>query len=274
LTGCQDAVSDHLEFDGRRAYDLAAEQLDFGARHPGSSGHRQTGDWILQELEEAGWKAFEQPFTFDEQPLRNLIGRAGPADGSIIILGAHYDTRPVADADPDNPTEPVPGANDGASGVSVLLELARVLRIESMCNQVWLVFFDAEDSGNLDGWDWAMGSAYFVEVMQFIPQAVVVVDMIGDADLQIYYEHNSDAALSQDIWALAAQLGNTAFIPELRHAMMDDHTAFVLRGIPAVDIIDFDYPAWHTTRDTLDQISAESLEQVGRTLEVWVESCP
>lgn len=274
LAGCQDTLIEDFTFDGMRAYQLAADQLEFGPRHPGTSGHRQLGDWILENLGEAGWTTFEQPFTFDNQSLRNLGGRAGPADGNIIILGAHYDTRPVADADPLNPSESVPGANDGASGVAILLELARVLRTDRLCNQVWLVFFDAEDSGNLNGWDWAMGSAHFAEAMEFVPQAVVVVDMVGDADLQIYYEHNSDVALSQEIWALAAQLGFTAFVPELRHAMTDDHTAFLRRGIPAVDIIDFDYPAWHTTHDTLDQISAESLEQVGRTLEVWVESCP
>jgi hypothetical protein len=274
LAGCQDESGPDLVFDGARAYELSAEQVGFGPRYPGAAGHWQIGDWILQELSEQGWGTLEQPFSFDGQPLRNLVGINGPEDASVIILGAHYDTRPVADADPDNPAEPVPGANDGASGVSVLLELARVLRTEELCNQVWLVFFDAEDSGNLGGWDWAMGSSYFVEVMEIIPQAVVIVDMVGDSDLQLYYEHNSDDALSEVLWALAAQLGNTAFIPELKHAMTDDHTAFLRRGIPAVDIIDFDYPAWHTTHDTLDRISGESLEQVGRTLEAWVESCP
>lgn len=274
LGGCQMRSVENGTFDGARAYQLAADQLGFGARHPGSSGHQQMGEWIMEQLQEAGWEAFEQPFIYQGQSVRNLVGIAGPAEGGVIILGAHYDTRPLADADPEHPTEPVPGANDGASGVAVLLELARVLPAEDLCCQVWLVFFDAEDSGNLDGWGWAVGSAHFVEVMEIVPQAVVVVDMVGDADLQLYYERNSDPSLTQGIWAQAARLGYTAFVPEPRHSMLDDHTAFMRAGIPAVDIIDFDYPYWHTTQDTLDHISGDSLEQVGRTLEAWIRSCP
>ena len=274
LGGCQTLDGEVQTFDGARAYQLAAEQLSFGPRYPGSSGHLQIGDWILEQLQLAGWEAYEQPFTYRGQSLRNLVAKAGPAESGIIILGAHFDTRPLADADPDHPTQPVSGANDGASGVAVLLELARVLAPEELCKQVWLVFFDAEDSGNLDGWEWAAGSRYFVEVMEIVPQAVVVVDMVGDADLQLYYERNSDAELSQEIWTLAEQLGNAAFIPEPRHAMTDDHTAFARQGIPAVDIIDFDYPFWHTTQDTIDRIAADSLGQVGRTLEAWIRSCP
>ncbi len=274
LAGCQPGPNEPQPFDGARAYQLAAEQLSFGARHPGSSGHRQVGDWILEQLQAAGWEAFEQQFEHRGVSLRNIVGRAGPEEGGVIILGAHYDTRPVADADPENPTQPVPGANDGASGVAVLLELARVLSAQDLCSQVWLVFFDAEDSGNLDGWEWAVGSAYFVEVMEIVPKAVVVVDMVGDVDLQLKYELNSDPALSQEIWAVAAQLGQAAFIPEPGHAMFDDHSAFLRAGIPAIDIIDFDYPYWHTTQDTLDRISGDSLEQVGQTLEAWIQSCP
>ena len=101
---------------------------------------------------------------------------------------------------------------------------------------------------------------------------MVLVDMIGDADQQVYYEHNSNQALSEEIWAVAATLGyQSRIVPELRHSMLDDHIPFVRKGIPAVDMIDFDYPYWHTLRDTPDKVSPESLESVGRTLEVWIE---
>jgi hypothetical protein len=102
------------------------------------------------------------------------------------------------------------------------------------------------------------------------PQAVVVLDMIGDADQQLYLERNSDAPIRRAIWGIATELGYATFVAEERHAMIDDHTPFLQRGYRAVDIIDFDYPAWHTVADTLDKISAASLEAVGRTMEEWL----
>jgi Zn-dependent M28 family amino/carboxypeptidase len=104
------------------------------------------------------------------------------------------------------------------------------------------------------------------------PEYVIIVDMVGDTDQQLYYEANSDPILRSHLWSIAAELGyGEYFVPEERHSMLDDHTPFVELGIPAVDIIDFDYPYWHTTEDTLDKIGAASLERVGRTLEVFLE---
>jgi Zn-dependent M28 family amino/carboxypeptidase len=166
-------------------------------------------------------------------------------------------------------TKPVPGANDGASGVAVLLELARKLPDDTV--PVWLVFFDAEDNGNIDGWDWLLGSREFVKNNPVHPKAVVVIDMIGDADLNIYKERNSNKAITDEIWRTAERTENdTVFIPKEKFSMIDDHTPFLEAGIPAVDIIDFDYPYWHTTQDTPDKVSAQSLQIVGETLQVWV----
>ena len=143
---------------------------------------------------------------------------------------------------------------------------------DKLQHQVWLAFFDAEDNGNLDGWEWCVGSSYMAAHLQVAPQAVVVVDMIGDADQQLYLERNSDAILQTRLWEIAATVGYTdTFVSEYRWTIYDDHVPFAQRGIPAVDIIDFDYPHWHTTRDTLDKVSAESLERVGRVLEAWLE---
>lgn len=257
-------------FDGQRALMDVETQVAFGPRIPGSSGHDQVQDWIRAELKDAGWESRIQSTERLGHPIENIIAYRGD-DAPKIIIAAHYDTRMIADEDPDpgKQLEPVPGANDGASGVAVLLELARVLPENNL--PVWLVFFDTEDNGRIEGWDWILGSQAFVEEMDFRPEAVVIVDMIGDADQDIYIERNSNPALVDEIWGLAAELGyQESFIPMPKYSMLDDHTPFLQAGIPAVDIIDFDYPYWHTTSDTVDKVSAESLEAVGRTLQEWV----
>jgi Zn-dependent M28 family amino/carboxypeptidase len=165
---------------------------------------------------------------------------------------------------------PVPGANDGASGVAVLLELARSLHSGHLAREVWLTFFDAEDNGGLGGWEWAAGAKFMAENLTLRPEVVVVVDMVGDADQQIYYDKNSDSGWSQRIWASLIGWA-TETISSSQSMVLDDHIPFAQKGIPAVDIIDFDYPYWHTTEDTIDKVSPTSLERVGRTLEVFVE---
>ena len=257
-------------FDGQRALADVETQVAFGPRTPGSSGHAQVQDWMRAELSEAGWESRIQSAEMLGHPVQNVIAYRGDTRPQII-LGAHYDTRMFADNDPDpaKQLEPVPGANDGASGVAVLLELARVLPADSA--PVWLVFFDAEDNGRIEGWDWILGSQAFVEGLEFQPEAAVIVDMIGDADQNIYIERNSDPELVQEIWGVAAELGyEQSFIPRPKYSMLDDHTPFLQAGIPAVDIIDFDYPYWHTTEDTVDKVSAESMETVGGTLQEWI----
>jgi hypothetical protein len=261
-------------FDGEMAYQQVLAQVALGPRPTGSEAGWATGDLIITELEKAGWQAEAQEFFFRGVRGRNIIGHREGSRGPIIILGAHYDTRPAADQDPTATLrdEWIEGANDGASGVAVLLELARVLEPDKLQHEVWLAFFDAEDRGRLDGWPFSVGARHMAENLTVNPQSVIVVDMIGDADQQLYYERNSDQALSQEIWAVAAELGyQDYFIPEPKHTIIDDHIPFIERMIPAVDIIDFDYPYWHTVEDTADKVSPESLERVGRTLEVWLE---
>jgi len=257
-------------FDGQRALSAVETQVAFGPRTPGSSGHAQVQEWMRGELSAAGWETRIQSTERLGHPVQNVIAYRGE-ETPQIILGAHYDTRMLADNDPDpgKRSEPVPGANDGASGVAVLLELARVLPQDSI--PVWLVFFDAEDNGRIEGWDWILGSQAFVEELDFQPAAAVIVDMIGDADQNIYKERNSNQELVEEIWNVASELGyEDSFIPEPKYSMFDDHTPFLQAGIPAVDIIDFDYPYWHTTGDTSDKVSAQSLETVGRTLQEWI----
>ncbi|HSK88733.1 MAG TPA: M28 family peptidase, partial [Anaerolineales bacterium] len=257
-------------FDGQRAFADVQTQVAFGARVPGSEGHVQVQEWIGAELVKAGWTAEVQESEALGHPIRNIVAKRSDEPPQIII-GAHYDSRMFADNDPDpgQHTSFVPGANDGASGVAVLLELARSLPDETV--PVWLVFFDAEDNGRIEGWDWILGSREFVKNNPIQPHAAIIVDMIGDADLNIYKERNSNPDLTDEIWAVAKELGHESkFIPEYKHSMLDDHTPFLEAGIPAVDIIDFDYPYWHTVQDTPDKVSAESLQAVGETVRAWV----
>jgi len=274
-------------FDGMHAYQTyLLAQMNIGVRPAGSAADRATGDYILAQLKESNWKTETQEFAFRGVAVRNVIGKAAEGRGPIIILGAHYDTRARADQDKQHPDQPVPGANDGASGVAVLLELARTLDVSRLKNEVWLAFFDAEDDGELSGcvvqpspscdnapWPWSVGATYVAEHLPSKPGAVIVVDMIGDADQNIYYEQNSDKALQEQLWGIAARLGYSAqFIPQYKWSMEDDHTPFRQRGIRAADLIDFDYPYWHTVQDTADKCSPASLERVGRVLQTWLES--
>ena len=259
-------------FQGDLAYTWVVRQTDLGYRITGTEASLQAGDLYMETLASLGWETREQTFTYRETPVRNILAWRG--EGPALMLGAHYDTRRAADE--EDPSVPVLGANDGASGVAVLLELARALDWDQVDNQIYLAFFDAEDNGRLDSWDWIVGSTYMAQHWGEDGEppltAMVLVDMIGDADQQIYYEGNSDPALSQTLWRTAADLGyEDRFIPQYKYTIIDDHVPFTRQGVPAVDIIDFDYPYWHTTQDTPDKVSAESLEAVGRTLEVWLE---
>jgi len=254
-------------FDGGRAMSDVHKQVSFGPRVPGSDAHSSTVEYITETLTENDWTAEVQETSLMNQPIRNVIGKRGAGD-PWIILGAHYDTRLLADRDGDAAkwNQPVPGANDGASGVAVLLELSRVIPMD-IPGEIWLVFFDAEDNGRIPGWDWILGSTAFANSLQAFPEEVIIVDMIGDADLNIYQEGYSDQALTHEIWSLAAELGYADyFIPEVKHTILDDHLPFISLGIPAVDIIDIDYTYWHTSEDTPDKVSAESLQVVGDTL--------
>jgi Zn-dependent M28 family amino/carboxypeptidase len=259
-------------FDGNAGYQHVIAQVNFGARPTGSAALQKTGDYIIGQLKAIGWQVETQEFDYNNTHARNIIAKRG--NGSIVIIGAHYDTRLYADQDPDpsKRTQPVMGANDAASGAAVLLELARTLNSTKIQHEIWLSFFDAEDNGEIAGWEWGVGSTYMAEHLTVTPTAMILLDMIGDKDQQIKWEQNSDEPLNKSIWDMAATLGySQSFIAQPGWTMIDDHLAFIRRGIPSVDLIDFDYPYWHTAGDTADKVSPLSLERVGRTLQAWLE---
>ena len=268
FTGCRQSTA---SFVGVSAWDFLEYQVALGPRPVGSEAHDRTVGWIFDTLNEFEWTTEIQESSKLGHPIQNIIGRRGEGK-PWIILGAHYDTRLISDQDSDRSKRngPVLGANDGASGVAVLLELARVLP-KDLDLQIWLVFFDAEDNGDIPGWDWILGSSAFVEQLSGTPNAVVILDMIGDTDLNIFFERNSNDELNEEIWAQAGALGYAEyFIPTPKFSMLDDHTPFLRAGIPAVDIIDFDYPYWHTSLDTLENVSQRSLQIVGDTILSWL----
>jgi len=267
LLGCTHTPK---QFDGDRAYEHVLAQCELGPRPVGSEAGTKTAQYIMADLTKLGWAVQTQEFAFRGVVGSNIIATQGR--GPVVILGAHYDTRSQANRDPLEPTSPVLGANDGASGVAVLLELARVLDITKAGLEVWLAFFDAEDQGGINGWPFSVGASFMAQHLTVVPQAVVVVDMVGDQEQEFFWEGQSNQELVRDLWAVAADLGyGDYFVPELRHTLMDDHVPFLQRGFAAADVIDFDYPYWHTTEDTADKVSPDSLKRVGRVLQEWLE---
>ncbi len=259
------------QFSGQRAYRDVSAQCELGPRVPCSEASRRTVEYITRELRHAGWEVERQDFTYREVALQNVIARKGR--GPLVILGAHYDCRAHADRNIADQSKPVPGANDGASGVAVLLELARTLDAKKLHNEVELAFFDAEDQGDIDGWPWSVGARHMAANLTERPEYVIVVDMVGDADQQLYWEWTSTRWLSEKAWSAAAELGyGPFFVASYKHSLTDDHTPFLELAIPALDIIDFDYRYWHTSADTVDKVGPDSLERVGRVLKRLLES--
>ena len=258
-------------FSGSDAYEYLVNQCNFGPRPPGSDNLSLCRSMIAETFKSFGWNVTFQNFTYQEVECVNIIARWNSQNNSPILLGAHYDTRPPGPSDPGSGL----GANDGASGVAVLLELADILPEETR-SSVEMVLFDAEDSGGISDWDWIQGSTYYVSQLSTERKgsihAMILVDMVGDINLELPREGSSTTSLQNSIWSIADQLGhNNTFIDSYQGSIIDDHRPFLDAGIPAVDIIQVPFPSyWHTLEDTPDKCSAESLETVGEVLEVFI----
>lgn len=277
-------------FDGQAAMAQLRKQVELGPRVPGQPGHRQARDYFLQTLRRYTDEVVAQDFPFTTRQgqsltLTNLLARFRGEAPHTLLVGAHWDTRPIAERDPEpaNRSKPIDGANDGASGVAVLLEMARAMASSPPPVNVVLALFDAEDLGNTPyAWDYSIGARYFARNMgSFRPDEAIVIDMIGDARLHIYHEiHSLQAAsgLTKRVFDAAADLGySETFRPRLPSSfggeVIDDHIPLIEAGIPAIDLIDFEYPDpphpgkfWHTLQDTVDKCSALSLQAVGEVL--------
>ncbi len=266
-------------FDGAAAYELVQRQVAFGPRVAGTEGHRAMAAWVEEYLRERADTLIVQRFTHVSVdgvslPMVNFLARFRPSSRPVLLL-AHWDTRPRADAahEPADREKPVPGANDGASGTAVLLELANVLAQTPPPRAVDILLVDGEDYG-----DFAVGADVFVGSRYFaanLPQGYraeygVLLDMVGDRDLDIYVEGNSNRLAPEvvdRVWNIARRLGfNDVFHRETRHTVNDDHIPLNDAGIPTIDVIDFDYAYWHTPEDTPDKVTASSLGAVGTVM--------
>lgn len=286
---CGTACASHPppEVDGARALARVVRQVEAGPRIPGTPGHRVVREWIAAELTRLGGRVELQSFTDSTlerpMPLVNVIGHFGPREPGtrVIALCAHYDTRPWCDMDPDSArrNDPLPGANDAGSGVAVLLEVAELMSRRAPRVGVDLVFFDGEDQGREAHPDeYSLGAqGYARRLGQGRPAAAFVFDMVGDKDLGIHPEVQSAeraANLVDLVLEAARATGARGFHPTPRFVVTDDHVPLLRAGLPAVDIIDFEYQAWHTSRDLPDQVSAESLAEVARVAAWLVYSSP
>ena len=266
------------EFDGTHAFSYVEHQMQFGPRIPSTPAHERCGDWILAQLRSRADSVAVQAFTHvtrhgDTLHLRNFLARFRPAAAERVLFLAHWDTRPHADQSPNLGQQrlPVPGANDGASGVAVLLGVADALKAKPPAVGVDLLFVDGEDYGDFskDTDDVLIGSRYFAahQPLGYPPLFAVLFDMVGDKDLRIGYEGNSQAFAPEvvdRVWRTASDLGYGGyFVPQVESTLIDDHVALQKAGIHAIDVVDFTYPYWHTTEDTIDKVSAASLQIVG-----------
>ncbi len=264
------------EFDGEAALGYVEAQVRFGPRVPNTEGHRRTGDWILEQLKARADTVWVQEFKHvtvqgDTLLMRNFIGSFRPELADRILYVAHWDTRPIADYNPPNRRDqPIPGANDGASGVALLLGVADALRRRPPALGVDLLFVDGEDYGDFSlGKDVLIGSRYYASQVRQdrLPLFAVVFDMVGDRDLTILQEGHSvrrAPEVVERVWNKAKELGYERFFrPTVGGAITDDHLPLLDAGIRAINVIDIDYEYWHTTEDTIDKVSPRSLKIVG-----------
>lgn len=278
--GEKEAVSG--KFDGEGAMRYAKAQLDFGPRIPGTTGAQKAGDWIIEQMKSRADTVIIQTWTHTtvdgkELPMRNIIARFNLTATDRILYVTHWDTRPVSDAAENlgDRQLPVPGANDGASGVALFVALGDALKKNPPAQGVDLLFVDGEDYGSFDvGSDVLIGSKYFAAHppdSAYKPIFGVLWDMIGDKDLRIGKEDYSVQQAPEvvdRVWAKAAELGyDKIFVNESQGMVTDDHVPLLQAGMRVIDVLDLDYPHHHRPTDTFDKISARSLSIVGEVAE-------
>jgi hypothetical protein len=262
-------------FDSEKAYRLLVKQCDFGPRPVGSAAHDKTRAFLLEEMRKYADKTVAQDFTYQGHPLTNIIGVFNPDAKPQILVCAHWDTRPTADQELDEAKrkQPIPGADDGASGVAVLLEMARNFKEQKPQVGVVMILLDGEDYGSFEKDEGVLlGARYFAKHHEgYDPKFGILLDMVGNKNLSIYREPNSEKYApdtNEKFFRVARELGYGKYIIDQQGAggITDDHIPLIKAQIPTIDIIDFNYGPWHTLEDTPDKCSAEALGIVGNTL--------
>jgi hypothetical protein len=278
-------------FDGKRAMKYLRSICSLGPRISGTASMRRQQEMIKKHFEDLGAKVTLQTFTAKQNSVRgevemtNIIVSFQPEKKRRVILCSHYDTRPIADQEPDprDWKKPFVSANDGGSGVALLMELGHHMKDLKTNVGVDFVIFDGEEyifqtSGALTD-RYFIGSQHFARTWVRTKDrpdysAAILLDMVGGQDIRFPYESHSYSRypdLCKQVWGIAREQQVRAFVPRQGSSVLDDHTELQKVGIPAIDIIDFEYPHWHRLSDTPDNCSADSLEQVSRVLSVWLQ---
>ncbi|MDE6048356.1 MAG: M28 family peptidase [Paramuribaculum sp.] len=283
-----------VKFNADSAYSFIKKQVDFGPRVPGSDSHARCADYLIDELKRHGIDTvYTQTgqmtaFNGDILPIKNIIGSINPEKNERVLIAAHYDTRPWADneSDEEKSRQPIDGANDGASGAGVILELARILAVNRPEIGVDFLLVDAEDYGNSSGVgshedSWCLGTQYWckndIYTSQNRPKYGIVLDMVGGRDARFHREYYSvrNAAKTVDkVWGAAARAGFSSYFPnQIGGALIDDHLFISRNGIPCIDIVECNnartgsFPAtWHTHQDNMSNIDTAPLRAVGQTV--------
>ncbi len=269
---------DPTRFSGERAFEDLKRLVAFGPRPSGSKALAEARRWIIRQLKEAGWQVEEDSFVaatpIGNIPMMNLVAKLPGARTQVVLIAGHYETKRFDDFY-------FAGANDGGSSAAFLLEMARVLGKRKNLLTTWLVFFDGEEAAReWSSTDSLYGSRQLVAKLSSSGElgrieSMILVDMVGDARLDIHREANSTRALSDVVFKVARRMGYAKYFPEATHAVEDDHIPFVNAGVPAVDLIDLDYGPnnsyWHTANDTVEHCSPASLTIVGRVVMATLE---
>ncbi len=271
-------AADTVGFNGGRAFQDVKRLVAFGPRPSGSKALSEARSWIVGELQRAGWQVEKDSFVattpLGDIPMTNLIAKLPGARPQVVIVAGHYETKRFDDF-------PFVGANDGGSSAALLLEMGRVLGRRKNTLTYWLVFFDGEEAiRDWSGTDSLYGSRHLVAKLETRGElnrveAMILVDMIGDAKLDIHRELNSTPQLTDLVFTVAHRLGYAKYFSGSQRAIEDDHIPFVNAGVKAVDLIDFEYGPnnsyWHTAKDTTDHCSPLSLTIVGRVVTAALE---
>jgi glutaminyl-peptide cyclotransferase len=257
------------DFSGTAALDFTRRAVEFGPRPPGSEANRKLQAYILAQLKMSGSEVIEDAFTAQTPKgpiaMKNIIAKFPGKSGRGIAITGHFDTKLF-------PGRNFVGASDGGSSTGFLLELSRVLARQPRVDDVYLVFFDGEEAfGEWTETDSLYGSRHLADRWRKDGtltrlKALINIDMIGDKNLDIKQETQGNAALRKLVWNAAAELGYSAFFQNDQQGEEDDHMPFVKLGVPAIDVIDIDYPPWHKDTDTMDKLSATSFDIVGTVI--------
>jgi hypothetical protein len=284
ITGCSSSSKNIVAptFQGERAFGYLEQQVAFGPRVPGSFASEQCQQYLRDFFSTLGCRVDTMIFkdvdkiSGAEITMTNLIAHCSGLDstsGETVLITAHYDSRPIADYDPDSTRRkfPIDGANDGASGVAVLMELGNLFTQVKPRVNVDLAFLDGEDWGEAGDLN-----QYFLGAREMVRRNIrgrykfaLIVDMVGDKDLHVYREEFSEKyypEINNMIWKAAGELHEKSFIDSVGYGVQDDHLSFMTIDLPSAVIIDFHYSSWHTSADTPDKCSPKSLAAVGRVL--------